>query len=253
MTDQPQPATDVTQLLEAAAAGEAARAIAQMPAEDRSRVLTALAPDAAADLIGDIPEAQAAELLDDLAPAEAAAILDHVPSDERAVPLAAAVRPSTAAQRLAAAGGSLTSMVSPASPPGPCAGACSVQDGPAQRHDAAGPAQSTDTIAPGTSLGCRCVPAMPGRSAFQTTRAPRSAIRRRACAMSGTWKMAMYPPSPPRRSRYRPAVVPGRTGATTSTNVSPTANTALVSPNCPTPGSWYGGGQPKAWRNSSAT
>ena len=58
-----------------------------------------------------------------------------------------------------------------------------------------------------------------------------------AAAKSGTWNIAMYPPSPPRRSRYRPAVVSGCAGATTSTNVSPAANTALVRPNRPTPGS----------------
>ena len=78
---------------------------------------------------------------------------------------------------------------------------------------------------------------MSGRSAVQTTRTPRLATLRRAAARSGTWNIAMYPPSPPRRSRYRPAVVPGWAGATTSTNVSPAANTALVRPNCPTPGS----------------
>src|SRR5579859_8186693 len=63
----------------------------------------------------------------------------------------------------------------------------------------------------------------------------------------------MYPPSPPRLSRYRPAVVSGCTGATTSTNVSPAANTALVRPNWPTPGSWKGGAQPKVRLSSSAT
>ena len=83
----------------------------------------------------------------------------------------------------------------------PCAGAPPVQAGPAHRHEPSGSAQSTDTIAPGTSLGCRWVPAMSGRSAVQTTRTPRSASRALAAARSGTWKIAMYPPSPPRRSR----------------------------------------------------
>ena len=165
----------------------------------------------------------------------------------------AAEIPSTAAQRCATAGGSLTSIVSPLTPPPECSGARPVHDGPAHRHDSCGAAQSSDTMAPGTSLGCRWVAAMSGRSAVQTTRTPRSATRRRAAAKSWTWNIAMYPPSPPRRLRYRPAVVSGSAGATTSTNVSPAAKTALVRPNRPTPGSWKGGAQPKAWRSSPAT
>ena len=161
--------------------------------------------------------------------------------------------PSTAAQRRAAAGGSLTSIVSPVTPPPACSGARPVHDGPAHRHDSAGAAQSSDTMAPGTSLGCRWVAAMSGRSAVHTTRTPRPATLRRAAARSGTWKIAIYPPSPPRCSRYRPAVVPGRTGATTSTNVSPTANTALARPNRPTPGSQNGRAQPKARPSPAAT
>ena len=49
-------------------------------------------------------------------------------------------------------------MVSPVTSPGSCSGACPVHAGPAHRHDSAGPAESSDTMAPGMSLGCRWVP-----------------------------------------------------------------------------------------------
>ncbi len=68
-------------------------------------------------------------------------------------PWPAAEIPSTAAQRRAAAAGSLTSIVSPVTPPGAWSGTRPVHDGPAHLHDRSGAAQSKDTMAPGTSPG----------------------------------------------------------------------------------------------------
>jgi hypothetical protein len=47
----------------------------------------------------------------------------------------------------------------------------------------------------------------------------------------------MYPPRPPERSRKRPAAVPSRTGATTSSTPVPRGKSAFSSPKRPTPGS----------------
>jgi len=55
--------------------------------------------------------------------------------------------------RCTTAAGSLTSIVSQVTPPGGCSGTCPVHDGPAHRHDRSGLAQSSDTMAPGTSPG----------------------------------------------------------------------------------------------------
>ncbi|MCR5877491.1 hypothetical protein [Phenylobacterium sp. J367] len=59
----------------------------------------------------------------------------------------------------------------------------------------------------------------------------------RAASPSSTCRITMYPPSPPRFSSSRPAVVPSAFGATTSRKVSPIGKTAFFSPNLPTPGS----------------
>src|SRR5215469_2953821 len=70
-------------------------------------------------------------------------------------PCCVTASPRTSAQRAAARAGSMTSMLRPITPPGRCAGAPPVHSGPAQRQDSGGSAQSSDTMAPGTSLGCR--------------------------------------------------------------------------------------------------
>ena len=79
----------------------------------------------------------------------------------------------------------------PRDPSGRVVVAPPVHSGPAHRQDSGGSAQSIDTIAPGTSLGCRWVPAMSGRSAFQTVLIPAAAIRAWPAVMSSTWKIAM--------------------------------------------------------------
>ena len=66
---------------------------------------------------------------------------------------------------------------------------------------------------------------------------PEPARRSTRASRSSTSKIAMYPPSPPRLSSSRPAVVPSLTGLTTSRNWSPTVISALCSPNSAMPGS----------------
>ncbi len=61
----------------------------------------------------------------------------------------------------------------PASRPGAPFPVLPVQSGPPQRQVPYGLERSSETIAPGTSAGCRWVPEMSGRSICQTIRTPR--------------------------------------------------------------------------------
>jgi magnesium transporter len=72
------------QLLEAASAGEAARAMAHMGSDERRVALETLPPESAAQLLAEISDVQGAGILAELAPQRAAAILDRLPSDRRA-------------------------------------------------------------------------------------------------------------------------------------------------------------------------
>ena len=65
--------------------------------------------------------------------------------------------------------------------------------------------------------------------------------------------MTMYPPSPLRRSRYRPPAVPGFTGATTSKKLRPTGMRVFSSPKTPTPGSTKQRARPKTASKSCRT
>ncbi|CAA9514293.1 MAG: Permease of the drug/metabolite transporter (DMT) superfamily [uncultured Solirubrobacteraceae bacterium] len=188
-----------------------------------------------------------------------AAMPSRSPCSRRASPPSSAIvrafasAPRTEAQRRASASGSVAVIVTPVTRPGPVSdGAAAAHAGPPQRQDCGGSVWSRATIAPGTSAGCRWTSVTSSSSRSQTTRTPSRASRSRAGAMSSTCNMTRQPPlSAPGRSRCRPADVSGWTGETTSTNVSPSAMTALRSPKCPTPSSWKGSASGSAARRSA--
>ena len=94
------------------------------------------------------------------------------------------------------------------------------QSSPAHSQLSFGSASSKERIAPPTSFGWRCMPRMEVSfcSTFPSWTIRRPAPSRRVLCSSklAVWSSTMYPPSPPRRSINRPAVVPSRLGATTS-------------------------------------
>ena len=106
-------------------------------------------------------------------------------------PGGSSARPSARAQRPATRAGSRTATVMPASCPGARLPICPVQLGPPQRQEPNGSERSSETIAPPRSAGCRCVPAMSGRSIRQIARMPSSATRARAASSSSRSKIAI--------------------------------------------------------------
>ena len=109
--------------------------------------------------------------------------------DARSCRRAARPVPSTSAHRADTLPGSDAATVNDVMPPRTPEGAPPRHAGPAQRHDSGGSAQSSDTMPPPMSAGCRCVPETSSKSARHTMRMPRSAARWRGvpARRTGRW------------------------------------------------------------------